>query len=109
MKRRQLKKLNGAQTAEGVEKNIAEACFAPFEEGDIDGLTLMTIFKGRERHTARKKKASGIYIKLQSFTSEEGYEDYDFLALSADRKLKRRGADGKKFRPLYCKIYYKKL
>ena len=102
-----LKKLNRAATPEGVQADIAGAGFKPFEEGDLGGLSLMTVFKGRERHTARKKKAGGVYIKLQSFTGVDGCEDCDFLAVSADEK--RRGENGKKFRPLYCKIYYKKI
>ena len=109
MKTGKLKKLNRAQTAGGVQAAIERAGFAPFEEGDIEGLSLMTVFKGRERHTARIKKADGVYVKLQSFTAAEGYEDYDFLALSADEKLKKRGEDRKKFRPVYCKMYYKKI
>ena len=104
-----LKKLNRAETAGGVQAAIESAGFIPFEEGDLAGLSLMTVFKGRERHTPRRKKADGVYIKLQSFTGAEGYEDYDFLAMSADEKLKKRGEDGKKFRPIYCKMFYKKI
>ncbi len=107
MKKGKLKKLNRADTPDGVQADIAEADFIPFEEGDIEGLSLMTVFKGREQHTARKKKTGGVYIKLQYFTGTEGYEDYDFLAVSADEK--RRGRKGKRFYPLYCKIFYKKL
>ena len=107
MKTGKLKKLNRAETADGVQAAIKEAGFVPFEEGDIEGLSLMTVFKGRERHTARIKKTDGTYVKLQSFTGAEGHEDCDFLALSADEK--HRGENGKKFRPLYCKMYYKKI
>ena len=109
MKTGRLKKLNRAKTAAEVFAAIERAGFTPFGEGDIEGLSLMTVFKGRERHTVRRKKADGVHIKLQSFTGAEGYEEYDFVAVSADEKLKKRGENGKKFRPLYCKMYYKKI
>ena len=109
MKTGKLKKLNRAKTAKQVLAAIAAEGFAPFEESDIEGLSLMTLFKGRERHTARRKKADGVYIKLQSFTRAEGYEEYDFVAVSADEKLKNRGEDGKKFRPVYCKMFCKRI
>lgn len=109
MKTGKLKKLNRAQTADGVKAAIEAAGFVPFEEGDIGGLSLMTVFKGRERHTARIKKQDGVYVKLQSFTGAEGYERYDFVAMSADQKLKKRGENRKKIHPLYCRMYYKQF
>ena len=107
MKTGRLKKLNRAKSVEEVRAAIEGAGFAPFEEGDLADLSLMTVFKGRERHTARKKKAGGVYIKLQSFTGAEGCEDCDFLAMSADEK--HRGGSGKRYRPVYCKMFYKKI
>ena len=107
MKRSELKKLNGGKSAKEVESAIIAAGFAPFEDGDIEAITLMTIFKAKERHTARKKK-DGVYIKLQSFTSPEGAEDCDFVALSKDIKRAKRGEDGKKFEPVECRIYAKR-
>lgn len=109
MKRRHLKKLNRAKTCAAVEEAIGHAGYAPFEEGTITGLTLMTIFKARERHTRKRKKADGVYIKLQSFTSPEGAEDCDFIVIDAAKKRDGRGEDGKKFEPLYYKIFYKKF
>ena len=53
MKRSELKKMNGGKSAKEVESAIIAAGFAPFEEGDIESLTQMTIFKAKERHTAR--------------------------------------------------------
>lgn len=108
MKKSLLKKLNSAPTAEGVERAVLAAGYAPFEEGDIDGLTLMTVFKAKERHTARKKKEDGFYVKLQSFTSPEGAEDCDFVAVSTDKRRAKRGEDGKKFEPVACRIYVKR-
>lgn len=108
MKKSLLKKLNSASTAEGVERAVLAAGYAPFEEGDIEGLTLMTIFKAKERHTARRKKEDGFYVKLQSFTSPEGAENFDFVALSRDIKRAKRGEDGKKFEPVECRIYAKR-
>ena len=108
MKRSELKKLNDGKSAKEVESAIIAAGFAPFEEGDIEALTLMTIFKARERHTARKKK-DGVYIKLQSFASPEGAEEYEFIALGTERKRERRGEDGKKFEPLACGLFCRKI
>ena len=109
MKKSLLKKLNSASTAEGVERAVLDAGYAPFEEGDIESLTLMTIFKAKERHTARRKKEDGFYVKLQSFTSPEGAENFDFVALSKDIKRAERGEDGKKFEPVECRIYAKRV
>ncbi len=109
MKGRMLKKLNRPATAGGVESAIRECGYIPFEEGDIEGLKLMTVFKARERHTARRKKADGLYLRVQSFTSPEGAEDHDFLVINAERRVKPRGEDKKKFAPLYYKIFYKKI
>ncbi len=108
MKGRALKKLNKCRTIEKIQSAILAAGYLPFEEGDLNGLSLMTIFKAKERHTARKKK-DGAYVKLQSFTSPEGAENCDFIALEADEKLLRRDEDGKKFRPLYCKLFIKEI
>ena len=77
MKRSELKKLNDGKSAKEVESAIIAAGFAPFEEGDIEALTLMTIFKAKERHTARKKKDGG--------------------------------EDGKKFEPLACGLFCRKI
>ena len=109
MKSSLLKNFNSRKTSAEVEKAIFSAGFKLFEEGDLQGLRLMTIFKAKERHTARKRKADGVYVKLQSFTSPEGAENCEFIALSADEKLMRRGEDGKKFRPLYCRVYVKEI
>lgn len=108
MKGRLLRKLNKKKTSAEVAGAILGAGYIPFEEGDIEGLSLMTVFKAKERHTLRKKKRDGAYVRLQSFTSPEGAENCDFIALSADEKLLRRGEDGKKFRPVYCRLFVKK-
>lgn len=106
MKTSELKKLNREKTEGGVLAAIAAAGFEPFEESE--SFKLMSIFKCREKHTRRKRK-DGIYLKLQCFTSPEGAEDCEFVALSADEKLEGRGPDGKKFAPLRCEIFVRKI
>lgn len=54
-----LKKLNGADTSAAVENDILGAGYAPFEEGALEGLAAMEIFKARGRRTRRRKKRTG--------------------------------------------------
>ena len=107
MKGSELKKLNRARTSDGVERNILGAGFVPFAEGDIAGLSQMTVFKSREKHTRRLKKADGLYVKLQSFSSPEGAEEWEFLVLNGDERA--RGEDGKKFSPRTCLMFCRKI
>ena len=107
MKGSELKKLNRARTSDGVERNILGAGFAPFAEGDIAGLSQMTVFKSREKHTRRLKKADGLYVKLQSFSSPEGAEEWEFLVLNGDERA--RGEDGKRFAPRTCLMFCRKI
>lgn len=103
MKSRSLKKLNRPRSAVEVESLITSCGYAPYHDGDIEGLTLMTIFKSRERHTRRAKKREGVYVKLQSFTSPEGAEDCDFIVLNADVK------SGRKFSPGWYKMFVRHI
>ena len=103
MKTFALKKLNSAKTADGVEADLEAAGFVPFEEGGEEGLSLMTIFKSREKHTSFRRKSDGVYVKLQCFTSPEGAEGSEFIALSAENRSGRTRV------PLYCKMYRKNI
>ena len=66
-----LKKLNGADTSAAVENDILGAGYAPFEEGALEGLAAMEIFKARGRRTRRRKKEDGKYVRLYLYSSPE--------------------------------------
>ncbi|MCD7729802.1 MAG: hypothetical protein LUI60_07850 [Clostridia bacterium] len=99
MKKLSLKKLNSPDTAEGVEQSLLAAGFVPFDTRR-DGITLMTVFKGKERHTGRKKKTDGTRVKLQSYCRCEGAEDKIFIAVSVDSD-----EAAKKCRHISCTVY----
>ncbi|MCD8373304.1 MAG: hypothetical protein LUD27_08410 [Clostridia bacterium] len=95
------RKFNTADTSEGVIQDVIAAGFVPFDE-QTSGITLMTVFKGRERHCRPKKKKDGTFVIVQSFTLCEGAEDKIFLAVSVD------GLGSKRRRKhLYCRVFCK--
>lgn len=104
-----LKKLNGADTSAAVENDILGAGYAPFEEGALEGLAAMEIFKARGRRTRRRKKEDGKYVRLYLYSSPDSAESWEFVVMNAEKKHRKRGADGKKFEPLYYKIFFKKI
>lgn len=104
MDRRQLKKLNLSEDARGVESALAEAGFAPFEEGAFEGLTPMYIYKSRAVCTRSLKKKGGEHIKLYAYTSPECAAEFEFVAVNAEKREK-----GNKKEPLYCRLYYRKI
>lgn len=58
---------------------------------------------------AGAKKEDGKYVRLYLYSSPESAESWEFVVMNAEKKHRKRGADGKKFEPLYYKIFFKKI
>ncbi|MCD8308978.1 MAG: hypothetical protein LUD19_03905 [Clostridia bacterium] len=97
-----LKKLNSPDTVQGVKNAVAAAGFVPFNAKQ-DSITYSAIFKGKERHTRRRKKDGGCSIILQSYQKCEGAQGKIFIALSVD------GGKGKNLKHISCDVYVKNI